>query len=225
MPSLEQRVASGYNRLLQTTEEGGAQPKEYRAIYLADRVRNASHGLAGRHHRLRPVPRPQVRPLPGPRLLQLRRLLRGREGEAGGPPGSGLPARATASGRRSRPLEAEIDRLRKELERDDAGARGRAAAAGRRRSPAAARTSWTRSEPVEASSAHGTRVLIQGNDFSLIATTAARPAASPRHLHRALQDRAQGHHRLPPRGADLRRAAAAAGPAAIPRAASWSPRS
>src|SRR5204863_3939826 len=40
--STEQRIASGYNRLLQTTEEGGAQPKEYRAIYLADRVRNAS---------------------------------------------------------------------------------------------------------------------------------------------------------------------------------------
>src|SRR4029453_15060155 len=40
--SYETRIASGYNRLLQTTEEGGAQPKEYRAIYLADRVRNAS---------------------------------------------------------------------------------------------------------------------------------------------------------------------------------------
>ncbi|HEY8504905.1 MAG TPA: PSD1 and planctomycete cytochrome C domain-containing protein [Gemmataceae bacterium] len=35
-------VASGYNRLLQTTEEGGAQPKEYTAKYFADRVRNAS---------------------------------------------------------------------------------------------------------------------------------------------------------------------------------------
>ena len=34
------RVASGYNRLLQTTHEGGAQPKEYLAIYAADRVRN-----------------------------------------------------------------------------------------------------------------------------------------------------------------------------------------
>src|SRR5262249_2516486 len=40
--SPEQRIASGYNRLLQTTEEGGAQPREYRAIYLADRVRNVS---------------------------------------------------------------------------------------------------------------------------------------------------------------------------------------
>lgn len=37
-----QRIASGYNRLLMTTEEGGAQPKEYAAKYAADRVRNAS---------------------------------------------------------------------------------------------------------------------------------------------------------------------------------------
>ncbi|HVS37066.1 MAG TPA: PSD1 and planctomycete cytochrome C domain-containing protein [Gemmataceae bacterium] len=41
-PTEEQRIASGYNRLLQTTEEGGAQPKEYTAKYAADRVRNAS---------------------------------------------------------------------------------------------------------------------------------------------------------------------------------------
>ncbi|KAA5547090.1 DUF1553 domain-containing protein [Roseiconus nitratireducens] len=41
-PTVEQRIASGYNRLLQTTHEGGLQPKEYRAIYAADRVRNFS---------------------------------------------------------------------------------------------------------------------------------------------------------------------------------------
>jgi hypothetical protein len=38
----EQKIASGYNRLLQTTEEGGAQAKEYQAKYYADRVRNIS---------------------------------------------------------------------------------------------------------------------------------------------------------------------------------------
>ena len=38
----EQKIASGYNRMLMTTEEGGAQPKEYAAKYAADRVRNAS---------------------------------------------------------------------------------------------------------------------------------------------------------------------------------------
>ena len=36
------KIASGYNRLLQTSHEGGVQPKEYLAIYAADRVRNVS---------------------------------------------------------------------------------------------------------------------------------------------------------------------------------------
>jgi hypothetical protein len=40
--TLETRVGSAYNRLLQTTEEGGAQAKEYLAKYDADRVRNVS---------------------------------------------------------------------------------------------------------------------------------------------------------------------------------------
>ena len=41
-PTLQQKVASGYNRLNMTTREGGAQAKEYRAKYAADRVRNVS---------------------------------------------------------------------------------------------------------------------------------------------------------------------------------------
>lgn len=41
-PSLEQRIATGYNRVLQTSHEGGVQPKEYLAIYAADHVRNLS---------------------------------------------------------------------------------------------------------------------------------------------------------------------------------------
>lgn len=41
-PTNVQLIASGYNRLLQTTEEGGGQPKEYQAKYFADRVRNVS---------------------------------------------------------------------------------------------------------------------------------------------------------------------------------------
>jgi hypothetical protein len=43
----EQRIASGYNRLLQTTEEGGAQAKEYTAKYSADRVRNTATAWLG----------------------------------------------------------------------------------------------------------------------------------------------------------------------------------
>jgi len=40
-------LASGYNRLLQTTHEGGLQLKEYRIIYQADRIRNVSGAWMG----------------------------------------------------------------------------------------------------------------------------------------------------------------------------------
>ncbi|MCC6491874.1 MAG: PSD1 domain-containing protein [Pirellulales bacterium] len=46
-PTMWQLVASGYNRLLQTTHEGGAQDAEYRAKHLADRVRNVSEAWLG----------------------------------------------------------------------------------------------------------------------------------------------------------------------------------
>jgi hypothetical protein len=41
------RIASGFNRLNMTTREGGAQPKEYQAIYQADRVRNTASIFLG----------------------------------------------------------------------------------------------------------------------------------------------------------------------------------
>ena len=59
--TVEQRVASAYNRLNRTSAEGGLQPKEYLAKYA--RRPRAHHGrrLAGQHAGLRRVPRPQVR--------------------------------------------------------------------------------------------------------------------------------------------------------------------
>lgn len=41
-PTPEQRIATAYNRVLQTSHEGGVQAKEYLAKYSADRVRNLS---------------------------------------------------------------------------------------------------------------------------------------------------------------------------------------
>ena len=43
----EQKIASGFNRLLMTTREGGAQAKEYLAKYSADRVRNTASIFLG----------------------------------------------------------------------------------------------------------------------------------------------------------------------------------
>lgn len=55
--SEEQKIATGYNRVLQTTHEGGAQDGEYLVKYAADRVRNlsavwmgATLGCAECHH-------------------------------------------------------------------------------------------------------------------------------------------------------------------------------
>ena len=41
-PTIDQKIASGYNRLLPTTGEGGAIPDEYSAIYAKDRVETTS---------------------------------------------------------------------------------------------------------------------------------------------------------------------------------------
>ena len=61
--SQETRVASAFNRLLLTTEEGGAQPKDYEARMLTDRVRavgavwlGQTTGCAGCHdHKFDPI--------------------------------------------------------------------------------------------------------------------------------------------------------------------------
>lgn len=42
LEQLEWKIASGFNRMNQTTSEGGAQAKEYLAKYSADRVRNTA---------------------------------------------------------------------------------------------------------------------------------------------------------------------------------------
>lgn len=45
--TVNDKIASGYNRLLQTSHEGGVQQKEYLAKYSADRVRNVSTAWLG----------------------------------------------------------------------------------------------------------------------------------------------------------------------------------
>jgi mono/diheme cytochrome c family protein len=172
-PSMEQRIASGYNRLLQTTEEGGAQPKEYRAIYLADRVRNASAvwlaatvGCAQCHdHKFDPYLAKDFYRF-GAFFADVKEKPVGRRDPDYLPDEGQRPALEA--------VEAEIARLRKELENstpalEAAQERWEKTLAGKRG------YSWTVLEPVAASSAYGTRVLIQGNDFSLIATTASGP--------------------------------------------------
>ncbi len=46
-PTVEQKIASGFNRLNMVTREGGAQPAEYLAKYASDRVRTISMAWLG----------------------------------------------------------------------------------------------------------------------------------------------------------------------------------
>jgi mono/diheme cytochrome c family protein len=171
--STEQRIASGYNRLLQTTEEGGAQPKEYRAIYLADRVRNASAvwlaatvGCAQCHdHKFDPY-------LARDFYAFAAFFADVKEKPVGRRQPDYLPDEARRPSLLA--VEAEIERLQGALEAatpeiEAAQLRWEQWLAG------AHANRWTVLEPVEVSSAGGTRVLIQGNDFSLIASTASGP--------------------------------------------------
>ena len=108
---IEQKIASGYNRLLQTTEEGGAQPKEYRAD-LRRRPRAQRLAACGWARR---SAAPQCHdhkfdPYLAARLLPLRGLLRRREGGAGRPPAAATPLPdAGAEGPRSSALDAKIE--------------------------------------------------------------------------------------------------------------------
>jgi cytochrome c553 len=172
-PTMEQKIASGYNRLLQTTEEGGAQPKEYRAIYLADRIRNASTvwlgatlGCAQCHdHKFDPFLAKDFASF-GAFFADVKEKPVGRRDPDYLPSESQRPLVEAA--------QADIDRLKKELE-ESTPERAAAQEAWEQTLTGRRAQVWTTLEPVEASSTNGTRVLIQGNDFSIIATTSSGP--------------------------------------------------
>jgi hypothetical protein len=166
-----QRIASGYNRLLQTTEEGGAQAAEYRAIYLADRVRNVSSVWMGATLGCAQCHDHKFDPYLARDFYAFEAFFADIQET---PVGRRQPdyLMGTAKQRQLEGLEAAIDRRREELR---AAAEARPAAEWERALATRRRVPFTTLEPVRASSANGTRVLIQGNDFSVIASTSHGP--------------------------------------------------
>ena len=164
----EERIASGYNRLLQTTEEGGAQPKEYRAIYLADRARNVSAVWMGATMGCAQCHDHKFDPFLTREFYALEAFFADvKEPPVGRREPDHLPD--AEQKRRIDELDARILPLRATLDDACPDAEWEKALAARSLTP------FTALEPVEASSANGTRVLVQGNDFSIIASTAHGP--------------------------------------------------
>ena len=165
--STETRVGSAFNRLLLTTEEGGAQAKDYEARMLTDRVRAVGAAWLGPDHRLRPVPRPQVRPVHDARLLLARRLLRRHRGADHRPP----RGRAWSSPRpRTQKTLARLDAARRRGEEASRGRRPRSLTPPRRsgrrtcpatRSPSPSSRRDSRATPAEKSAARAVQAALK----------------------------------------------------------------
>ena len=61
-PTLDQRIATGFNRNHRGNSEGGIIPEEYAVEYVVDRVDTTATVFLGLTVRLRALPQPQVRP-------------------------------------------------------------------------------------------------------------------------------------------------------------------
>jgi hypothetical protein len=159
-----ERVASGYNRLLLTTEEGGAQAKEYTAKYAADRVRNASTlwmgatlGCAECHdHKYDPFTTRDFYRFAA-FFADIQEVVVGKQ------LAERIPTHQQAE--QARAIEAEIAGLQTALDTPTPALATEQAAW--EKSPGSRSVIWTTLAPVKAESAGGATLSIQGDDSVL----------------------------------------------------------
>ncbi len=91
--TLDQLVASGFNRCNMTTNEGGVIPEEYVVLYARDRTDTACQVWMGTDGRLRRVSRPQVRSAHADGVLRVVGVLQQHHAERDGRQHQGHAAR------------------------------------------------------------------------------------------------------------------------------------
>ena len=87
----EQRLATAFNRNHMQSQEGGIVPEEYRTEYVVDRVEHVRPRVPRHEHRVRALPRSQVRPGAAEGVLPALLLLQQRQRD-GPDPYSGMPS-------------------------------------------------------------------------------------------------------------------------------------
>jgi len=168
-PTLEEQVGSAFNRLLLTTEEGGAQEKDYEARYLTDRVRavgavwlGQTIGCAQCHdHKFDPIKARDFYSM-GAFFADIKEPIIGARG-----PGALIPTATQAP-----ELARRVERVTS-LQRDFDGPHPELADAyahwqAEQQAALASEGAWTRLAPVQADSAGGATLKIRDNQSVLV---------------------------------------------------------
>ena len=160
------RIASGYNKLLMTTQEGGAQAKEYLAKYAADRVRNASTVWMGATLGCAECHDHKFDPYTARDFYRFAAFFADiKDVAVGAQPETKIPTPEQAE--KARAIDAEIASLTRLL--DSPTPELAAAQAAWEQSPGAADPEWTTLNPESARSAEGATLTIR-DDGSILAS-------------------------------------------------------
>ncbi|HEX2749745.1 MAG TPA: DUF1549 domain-containing protein, partial [Verrucomicrobiales bacterium] len=114
-PSLETRVASAYNRLILSTEEGGAQPKQYESKYLTDRVKSIGTSWLGQTFMCSECHDHKYDPMTARDFYSLGAFFADIDEVAVGKRGDGIPVLSEEAQRKQAGLSGRIAKLEKDL--------------------------------------------------------------------------------------------------------------
>ena len=188
--TIDQKVASAYNRILRTSQEGGIQDKEYLAKYGADRVRTTSAVWLGMTTGCAECHDHKFDPIKSQDFYAMKAFFADIK-EVGLLPGSGdnawttLPLPGVDQKREAAQLDEQIKSAQQALDKKTDALKGQQAAWEERLSSdfQAGRLKWQYQRPFAAASAHGAQLTVY-NDEPLDSNVYFTTGAASLRFHR-----------------------------------------